>query len=91
MRPQKLDRLLGRAIYFWMRGDSAPMYKLLPELKRIYPRYAKQCGGDWRGGEETYGYGDREKTEDTLNYISDRWRCAFRIRWIIDGLEKRAI
>jgi len=80
---------MNKAIEHRLRtGESDCLYKLLPELKRIYKRYAKNHGGDWRSGTKTYGY---DNPDSTLEYIKDRWRCAFRIRWIIDGLEKRVI
>ena len=42
---------------------------------------------DYRLGEETYGYNLRS-IRNNLIYISDRWNCSFRIRWILDLIEK---
>lgn len=39
---------------------------------------------DYRSGQETYGFDDLDSIKFTLHYISDRWKCAFRVRWIID-------
>ena len=41
---------------------------------------------DYRGG-EVYGY-DTGTIENTLKYISDRWRCSFRLKWLIDGVQQ---
>ena len=43
---------------------------------------------DSRTGEESYGYSDQEYIEERMSYISDRWNCAFRIRWILDLLDR---
>ncbi|RLF43496.1 MAG: hypothetical protein DRN17_06260 [Thermoplasmata archaeon] len=40
--------------------------------------------GDYRSGYETYGYGDNNLTH--LLYISDRFNCQFRLRWLYDGI-----
>lgn len=39
---------------------------------------------DLRSGAETYGYQNDESIMYNLQYISDRWNCAFRIRWVLD-------
>ena len=43
---------------------------------------------DYRSGEESYGYDNIDYVKERMSYISDRWNCAFRIRWILDLLEK---
>lgn len=43
---------------------------------------------DFRTGEESYGYNNREYIEERMSYICDRWNCAFRIRWILDLLDR---
>jgi hypothetical protein len=68
-------------------GSAAGLLRLLPELQRIYPRLAR-AAGDWRTGEETYGYNNVGRD---LSYISDRWRVAFRVRWLTDGLRSGKI
>lgn len=48
---------------------------------------------DFRSGFDTYGYiseeggVDKEYIKDQLFYISDRWHCSFRVRWIINLLD----
>ena len=43
---------------------------------------------DKRSGEETYGYKDEESILSNLWYISDRWGASFRIRWMLDLIER---
>jgi hypothetical protein len=91
MRPEKLFREMDLAsLEARSKGKMNRFKKLLPELKRIYPKYAKE-NGDYRTGHQTYGYDDLEKIRWNLFYISDRWNCAFRIRWLIDGIENGKI
>lgn len=71
--------------------DTMSVEKFTPEvienLKNLYEFYSKD-ENDYRTGEETYGYESDESIMYTFEYISDRWLCAFRIRWILDGLEQ---
>lgn len=84
MRPQKFSRLMDAEFETALRsGRFEPAAPLRREMLRVWERLAKR-DGDMRTGEETYGYGDPEKIRDDLLYISDRWRCAFRLRWLID-------
>lgn len=52
-------------------------------------RYEREGGSkaDERSGYETYGYGTLEDIKGNLEYISDRYNCAFRLRWLIDLME----
>lgn len=43
-------------------------------------------GADDRTGEETYGYKDKESILMDLLYISDRYNCQFRLRWVLGVL-----
>lgn len=38
---------------------------------------------DKRSGEETYGY-EPDDIKGSLEYISDRWKSRFRLRWLLD-------
>jgi len=58
----------------------------LPFLRKMWKEYSEK-ENDFRGGEETYGYDNAEDIRNNMEYISDRWMAAFRIKWIIDGLE----
>jgi hypothetical protein len=44
-------------------------------------------GHDVRDGYATYGYDSDEIIIGNLQYISDRWNCQFRLRWVLDLLE----
>lgn len=62
---------------------------LRKNIKHLYVLY-KECllsEKDYRTGKETYGYKDIDDIESTLLYISDRYYCAFRIKWLIDLIE----
>lgn len=50
----------------------------------------EQCN-DYRTGYETYGYKDLDAIRGTLSYISDRWKSSFRVRWLIDLINKQYI
>lgn len=41
---------------------------------------------DFRSGRETYGYEDEESIIDNIMYISGKWACQFRTRWLLDLL-----
>lgn len=58
-------------------------------LKRYYELNCLAVEPDYRSGFETYGYNtDEDSDEETikgqLSYISDRWNCSFRVRWLIN-------
>jgi hypothetical protein len=38
---------------------------------------------DRRSGEETYGYTSLESIASNLEYVCDRWGCAFRLTWLL--------
>jgi hypothetical protein len=58
-----------------------------PLLTKLYISYLKK-DKDYRSGEETYGYSSYEHIKTNLHYISDRWSCSFRIRYMLDLLDK---
>ena len=53
-----------------------------PELEAMYKEYWSE--NDWRDGFDTYGYVCLEDIKDNLKYISDRWSCQFRLKWLLD-------
>lgn len=67
-------------------GGNDLLHAALPALKRKWKKLSKK-ENDFRGGAETYGYQDAESIKNNMLYISDRWMAAFRIKWIIDGIE----
>lgn len=86
MRPTKFKRAVSDAIIHRLETGSSALFtpRLRHRMEREWRRLAKE-NGDYRAGVDTYGY-DGEVEVD-LCYISDRWRCAFRVRWLLDGLE----
>lgn len=56
------------------------------DLNNLYSYYLS-TDKDYRTGYETYGYIDEVTIRENLAYINDRWRCAFRIRWLIDLID----
>ena len=88
MRPEKFDSLMSKGIDEWLRSKSNHLLiPLLPEMKRVWKKYCKDELAPFTiTGEEEYG--GCEEIYNHFHYISDRWRVSFRLRWLIDGLEK---
>ena len=88
MRPQKLSYEMEKAFLLYFQNGTTNAFKvLLPELKRVYAKRVRQ-DKDYRIGQDTYGY---DNIYWDMRYISDRWNCSFRLRWLIDGLEEGLI
>jgi len=75
---------------------KADLLKISGALDALYEksmldekRYNKEHGYsiDDRSGIETYAYESLESIKDNLEYISDRFNCAFRLRWAIDLID----
>ena len=92
MRPETFRSKMNKAFDTWYSDetDISQFFPLLREMKRVWKKLAKE-GDDCRSGEETYGYKTFDSIDNNLMYISDRWRCAFRLRWLIDGIENGKI
>lgn len=87
MRPETLHRKVRDAISAWLDNGSADALVLLqPRMERQWRRLAAE-EGDYRTGREYHGYRDPHEIRMTMFYISDRFGCAVRYRWILDGLE----
>jgi len=71
----KIDSLGG------IRDVLQPYYQRLVDL---YENDLLALEGDYRSGKETYEYESLESIQGNLSYISDRWRVAFRVRWLIE-------
>lgn len=70
-----------------LRSIEAIREKLKPYytcLVTVYEGNLLDFDEDYRSGKETYGYDDLESIQYSLSYISDRWKCAFRVRWLIE-------
>jgi len=91
MRPEKFRYEMNKAFDSWFETKTTDKFKpLLREMNRVWKKWAKE-EDDFSGGEETYGYPDDVTTSDNMLYISDRWMCAFRLKWLIDGIEGNKI
>ena len=83
--------------YYFVPKKDRTFTELLGELQKnkkyLLYLYKLQCTAekDYRTGEESYGYSNQDYIEERMSYISDRWNCAFRIRWIIDLLELKCL
>lgn len=91
MRPEKFRYEMNKAFDHWFETKSVDKFRpLLREMKRVWSKLSKE-ENDFRIGNDTYSYCDRDSIETTMSYISDRWRCAFRLKWLIDGIEENKI
>jgi len=86
MKLETLRVRLNKAIEIWLTTkNNEEIKKLIKPMEKRWLLWAKE-ENDYREGEDTYGYSDSESVENHMLYISDRWRCAFRLKWIIDGV-----
>ena len=91
MRPERFRYEMNKAFDLWMADKSTYQFlPLLREMKRVWKKWSKE-EDDFRSGEESYGYKSQESVRNNMFYISDRWRCAFRVKWLIDGIENKHI
>lgn len=91
MRPERFRYEMNLAFDEWFKSRSTKRFRsLMREMERVWVKWSKE-EGDYRTGEETYGYSDIESIENDMLYISDRYRCAFRLKWIIDGIKNNKI
>jgi len=91
MRTQTLHSKINRAFEVWNTSfDNTLFIEILPRIKKEWRKYVKE-DGDSRSGNDTYGYEEKESIKNNMIYISDRWRCSFRLKWLIDGIENGKI
>ena len=57
--------------------------QLIEPLEIVYREILIE-DNDTRSGEEIYGVKDNDRWNIDLSYISDRWYCAIRTRWMLD-------
>lgn len=79
---------------FYDGNSSKKRIKTLIEELRKNKKYLEICyketllsDKDYRTGDETYGY-KLGNIRGNLSYISDRFFCSFRIRWMLDLIER---
>lgn len=92
MRPETLRNKLNIAINHWLTSrDNSKIKKLIIPMRKQWRVWARR-DGDFRCGQETYGYGDDASIASNMEYIRDRWwQCAFRLKWISDAVENGKI
>lgn len=81
---QVMSRFGSRDHGYSPEDASKVLQRYKKHIYRQWVKFAKK-EGDWRTGEEAYGFGD---VAAQLHYISDRYQCAFRMRWLYDMIEK---
>jgi hypothetical protein len=64
-----------------IREHLRPYY---PLLVRLYEDELIPIEESFTSGKESYGYDGIESIRGNLSYISGRWRCCFRVRWLIE-------
>lgn len=96
MRPQKARNIINKSISYYLKGNRSALYKALPAIKKMYKKCKieekRLCSEydiepDIRSGNEIYGYFNQVSIDNNLMYISDRWNCVFRLRWLLDGVQ----
>ncbi|MCK5535605.1 MAG: hypothetical protein KAI79_02195 [Bacteroidales bacterium] len=77
--------------YFNIEGEL-DFDKFLKDLNKVYHSLTYiyfinlESDDDKRSGFETYGF---DNIEGDFAYICDRWNCSFRVRWMIDVLDRK--
>jgi hypothetical protein len=91
MRPETFRYKMNRAFDYWTDTKSISSFlPLLREMDRVWKKWSER-DDDYRTGDQTYGYADEYRIEYDMWYISDRWNCAFRLKWLMDGLSSEKI
>lgn len=83
-----MDKFYGKSNLYTIDIVIKQLLPCLSWLKRQYENvYTKRYDyvNNYKSGFDTYGY---DNVLNDLDYISDRWRCDWRIRWIINLLDK---
>ena len=67
-----------------LEGATALVKSIEPDLLAVIDAQ-RELEQDYRTGNETFGYGYTDKTKILANliYISDRWRAAVRMTWLL--------
>ena len=80
------DKIQEAVDYSLEKADIKQFKGVLLELEQILTLCERQEGKD---SSESY-YGDCREV-GTLMYISDRWNCTGRIKWLIDVLKENEL
>ena len=98
MRPEEASRQINNVLWnrflvqrrlkdLTLEQIQTELIGIKPALIQLYNK-SLPVDDDYRTGEETYGYKSTEDVKERLDYISDRWYCSFRLRWLLDLIEK---
>ena len=83
----ELFRKIQSGIDGWLdTSDASVLHSIRDEMMDYWWQLADYLN-DYRPGCDTYGYKSKESVRADMEYISDRWGTASRLKWIIDGLD----
>jgi len=88
MRPQTAQRIVQNAINCYLYKDSNKLLysdKNCRAMAKLYKKFVIAEQGE--GEAYPYDYDDPESIRNNMMYISDRWRCVGRLKWIMYGVE----
>lgn len=91
-----MDKFYGNSHLYIVDSVIKELLPCLSWLKRYYEKvltkkekeFVSYKSVSYKSGYETYDYLSNESILNNLDYISDRWRCDWRVRWIINLLDK---
>lgn len=98
MRPEESSRQINNVLWnrflvqrrlkgLTLEQIQTALNKIKPALTQLYNK-SITIDSDYRTGEETYGYKSIKDIKERLEYVSDRWYCSFRLRWLLDLIER---
>ncbi len=102
MRPKKATQRINNVLWNILvdkqeiQNKTVPEIVVLlktiqPELEKMYKVYNNRTYPDSRSGSEKNKYINDKNVKANLTYISDRWKCAFRIKWVLDLINNKEI
>jgi hypothetical protein len=83
-----LDDSRENSYDIYLNNAIAKLKPFLPFMIRYYELRLLPKERDYRSGFETYDYVSNYSILSNLEYISDRWCAAFRLRWLINLIDK---
>jgi hypothetical protein len=84
---KQISSILSKADKQTLTETQKQLAKFKTDLAQLYEASMDGNDADWRTGAETYGYHTEEQIKGDMDYISDRWRASFRIKWLIDFID----
>lgn len=89
-----MDKFYGNSYLYTVDDVIKELMPCLTWLKRYYENVLTKQDKEYtcyKSGYESYGYLNDESILNNLDYISDRWRVDWRVRWIINLLDDNYI